>query len=45
MNKLVPNMRGLPARGFLCALALALAGCTAAEQKPTIIQPVTQPMA
>lgn len=44
MNKFVPNMRGFLARGLWCAV-LALAGCTAAEQKPTIIQPVTQPMA
>ena len=45
MNSFVPNKCGLPARGILCAVILTLAGCTAAEQKPTIIQPVTQPMA
>ena len=45
MNSFVPNKCGLPARGILCAVILTLTGCTAAEQKPTIIQPVTQPMA
>ena len=45
MNSFVPNKCGLPARGILCAVILTLAGCTAAEQKPTIIQPATQPMA
>ena len=45
MNNIVSDRYGLAARCLWCVVALALAGCTAAEQKPTIIQPVTQPMA
>lgn len=45
MNKSVSDRYGLLARGLCCVVALTFAGCTAAEQKPTIIQPVTQPMA